>query len=52
VLAARLQDGCEVVNVHSPTSPKAELANVCTHEAVFAHLAKHVPTRFASRAAI
>jgi endonuclease/exonuclease/phosphatase family metal-dependent hydrolase len=45
VLAARLQDGCEVVNVHSPTSFKPELAKVRTHEAVFAHLAKRAPTR-------
>lgn len=26
VLAARLQDGSEIVNVHSPTSPKPDLA--------------------------
>jgi exonuclease III len=45
VLATHLQDGCEVVNVHSPTSPKAELAKVRTHEAVFAHLAKQVPAQ-------
>ena len=28
----------EVVNVHSPISPKPELAKVRTHEAVFEHL--------------
>jgi exodeoxyribonuclease III len=32
--------GLEVVNVHSPVSPKPELAKVRTHEAVFAHLAE------------
>jgi endonuclease/exonuclease/phosphatase family metal-dependent hydrolase len=37
VLAVR--DGTlEVVNVHSPISPKPELAKVRTHEAVFEHL--------------
>ena len=30
--------GLEVVNVHSPVSPKPELAKVRTHEAVFEHL--------------
>jgi exonuclease III len=39
VLAARLADGLEVVNVHSPISPKPGLAKVLTHEAVFAHMA-------------
>lgn len=43
VLAVRLRDGCEVVNVHSPTSPKPEMAKCRTHEAVFAHLARHAP---------
>jgi exonuclease III len=38
VLAA-LVDGVEVVNVHSPISPKPGLAKVLTHEAVFRHLA-------------
>jgi exonuclease III len=38
VLAARLEDGLEVVNVHSPISPKPGLAKVLTHEAVFLHL--------------
>jgi exonuclease III len=37
VLAARA-DGVEVVNVHSPISPKPGLAKVLTHEAVFRHL--------------
>lgn len=31
--------GLEVVNVHSPISPKPDLAKVRTHEAVHAHLA-------------
>jgi exonuclease III len=38
VLAARLESGLEVVNVHSPISPKPGLAKVLTHEAVFRHL--------------
>jgi exonuclease III len=38
VLAARV-DGVEVVNVHSPISPKPGLAKVLTHEAVWRHLA-------------
>jgi exonuclease III len=38
VLAVRLEDGLEVVNVHSPISPKPGLAKVLTHEAVFRHL--------------
>jgi exodeoxyribonuclease III len=43
VLATRLQ-GLEVVNVHSPISPKPGLAKVLTHEAVHAHLcAGHGP---------
>jgi exonuclease III len=37
VLAVRA-DGLEVVNVHSPISPKPGLAKVLTHEAVFRHL--------------
>lgn len=37
VLATRLA-GLEVVNVHSPISPKPGLAKVLTHEAVSAHL--------------
>ena len=41
VLAVRLPalGGLEVVNVHSPVSPKPDLAKVRTHEAVFRHLA-------------
>jgi exonuclease III len=38
VLAARAGP-LEVVNVHSPISPKPDLAKVRTHEAVFRHLA-------------
>ena len=34
-----LVDGLEVVNLHSPISPKPGLVKVRTHEAVFAHLA-------------
>jgi exonuclease III len=45
VLATHLQDGSEVINVHSPTSPKPDLAKVRTHEALFAHLAVRKPTR-------
>ena len=37
VLAVRI-DGIEVVNVHSPISPKPGLVKVLTHEAVFRHL--------------
>jgi endonuclease/exonuclease/phosphatase family metal-dependent hydrolase len=37
VLATRL-GGLQVVNVHSPISPKPGLAKVLTHEAVHAHL--------------
>jgi exonuclease III len=37
VLAVRL-DGAEIVNVHSPISPKPGLAKVITHEAVHAHV--------------
>jgi exodeoxyribonuclease III len=39
VLAVRVEDGVEVVNVHSPISPKPGLAKVLTHEAVYRHLA-------------
>jgi exonuclease III len=45
VLAVRLRDGTEVVNVHSPTSPKPDLVKVRTHEAVHRHLAISVPSR-------
>ena len=40
VIAVRLAElaGLEVVNVHSPVSPKPDLAKVRTHEAVFRHL--------------
>ena len=43
VLAVRLPAfaGTEVVNVHSPVSPKPNLAKVRTHEAIFRHLAAH-----------
>jgi exodeoxyribonuclease-3 len=46
VLAVQLPalGGLEVVNVHSPISPKPGLAKVLTHEAVFRHLA--APARF------
>ena len=41
VLSAKLSEsGVEVVNVHSPVSPKPDLAKVRTHEAVFRHLAR------------
>ncbi len=39
VLAVQRPDGLEVVNVHSPISPKPELAKVRTHLAVHRHLA-------------
>jgi exonuclease III len=38
VLAVRLADGTDVVNVHSPTSPKPDLAKIRTHEALHRHL--------------
>jgi exodeoxyribonuclease III len=38
VLAVSLGDGLEVVNVHSPISPKPGLVKVLTHEAVHRHL--------------
>jgi exodeoxyribonuclease-3 len=38
VLVTRLQ-GLEIVNMHSPTSSKPQLAKVVTHEVVAAHLA-------------
>jgi exonuclease III len=40
VLALRARDGMELLNVHSPISPKPDLAKVRTHEAVHAHLAQ------------
>jgi exonuclease III len=45
VLAVRLASGPELVNVHSPTSPKPDLAKVRTHEAVHRHLASGPPDR-------
>jgi len=39
VLATRIE-GLELVNLHSPISPKPELAKVRTHEAVHRHLAQ------------
>jgi exonuclease III len=39
VLALELDDGMEIVNVHSPISPKPDLAKVRTHCAVYGHLA-------------
>ncbi|HEX3801204.1 MAG TPA: endonuclease/exonuclease/phosphatase family protein [Solirubrobacteraceae bacterium] len=44
-LATCLPDGCEILNLHSPTSPKPALAKIRTHEAVFAHLAVNAPGR-------
>ncbi|HEY5286403.1 MAG TPA: endonuclease/exonuclease/phosphatase family protein [Solirubrobacteraceae bacterium] len=41
VLAVKLADGTELINVHSPISPKPDLAKVRTHEAVYAHLAEN-----------
>jgi exonuclease III len=38
VLAVRLAAGPELVNMHSPISPKPHLAKVRTHEAVHRHL--------------
>ena len=40
VLALELEDGTEIVNVHSPISPKPGLAKVITHRAVHEHLAR------------
>jgi exonuclease III len=39
VLAVHLSDGTEIVNVHSPISPKPDLAKIRTHEAVYHHMA-------------
>lgn len=44
VLAVRMPDNTEIVNVHSPISLKPELAKVRTHEAVHRHLATVLPT--------
>jgi exonuclease III len=43
VLAAHLSDGTEIVNVHSPISPKPDFAKIRTHEAVHRHLADRSP---------
>jgi exonuclease III len=40
VVAVHLSDGTEVLNVHSPISPKPDFAKVRTHEAVYRHLAE------------
>ena len=40
VLAVTLADGSEIVNVHSPISPKADLVKVRTHEALHRYLAR------------
>jgi endonuclease/exonuclease/phosphatase family metal-dependent hydrolase len=40
VLAVQTTDRTEIVNVHSPISPKPDLAKVRTHEAVHRHLAR------------
>lgn len=40
VLALELQGGIEVVNVHSPISPKPNLVKPRTHRAVYEHLAR------------
>ncbi len=42
---AVVTDGAEIVNVHSPISPKPDLAKVRTHEAVHAHLAARAGPR-------
>jgi exonuclease III len=43
VLAVHMSDGTELVNVHSPISPKPDMAKVRTHEAVHRHLADEPP---------
>lgn len=43
VLAVHLSDGTEIVNVHSPISPKPDLVKIRTHEAVYRHLADEPP---------
>jgi exonuclease III len=40
VLAVRTGEGTEIVNVHSPISPKPDLAKVRTHRAVYEHLSR------------
>jgi exonuclease III len=44
VLAVRVE-GLEIVNVHSPISPKPGLVKVLTHEAVFRHLSERLGPR-------
>lgn len=43
-VAVVMTDGVEIVNLHSPISPKPDLAKVRTHEAVHAHLADSAAT--------
>jgi exonuclease III len=43
VLGAHMSNGTEIVNMHSPISPKPDLAKVRTHEAVHRHLADRDP---------
>ncbi len=43
-LATQLEEGLELVNVHSPVSPSPGLAKVLTHEAVHAYLIEHQRT--------
>jgi exonuclease III len=43
VLAVHLSDGTEIVNVHSPISPKPGFAKIRTHETVYRHLADRSP---------
>jgi exonuclease III len=43
VLAVHQSDGTEIVNMHSPISPKPDLAKVRTHEAIHRHLADEPP---------
>jgi exonuclease III len=43
ILATHMSDGTEVLNMHSPISPKPDLAKVRTHEAVYRHLADPEP---------
>jgi exodeoxyribonuclease-3 len=40
VLSLQLEDGTEIVNVHSPISPKPGLVKIRTHLAVYEHLAR------------
>jgi exonuclease III len=45
VLAVRLASGPELVNVHSPISPKPALAKIRSHEAVHRHLSSGADDR-------